>query len=453
VSSRNSSSRENILAVACALTRFGVCCWRAAHQAVIVDEASTYNQFVSGPWRKIFGRYDANNHILSTLAIKASVTAGGVSPFTLRLPSLLAGLALTLGVFWLLKRVESPAFRWTAFAAVCLHPLLMDFSIAARGYSLSLALFLWGVHFAWDKRYLAAGVLAGLAIASNLTIVFPVLALIIASFDRKALIYLAIPAILIGGGINYPSLRRAHRDDFYIGYPDLKTAVGSFAFTSLHAIPDHDGILGDERTANRIGWIGLPIFAILAGALTLRLARAQRLPFLIFALIMAGLVLARWLFGVNYPADRTALYFIVIPALAWALAGDALKGRALRMLWLLPMVVLTIQFATQLQTRYFQFWRVQADDEMVARLIQKDSLGKPDASLRVSSTWIHQPTLEFYRRVWDIRAVQPVLRLEPTPLNGFDFYVASGGDYELARKARLRVVLDDPDIEIVLAEP
>jgi len=436
--------------VACALARFGVCCWRAAHQAVIIDEASTYNLFVSGPWRKIFGRYDANNHILSTLAIKTSVVAGGVSPFTLRLPSLLAGFVLTLGVFWLLKRVESPALRWTAFAAVCLHPLLMDFSIAARGYSLSLALFLWGVHFAWDKRYLAAGVLLGLAIAANLTILFPVLALIVALCDRKALIYLAIPAILIGGGINYPSLRRAHRDDFYIGYPDLKTAVGSFAFTSLHAIPDHDGIIGNEWLARRIGWFGLPVFVILAGALTLRLSRPKRLPFLIFAITMAGLIAARWLFGVNYPADRTALYFIVLGALAWALAGDTLKSRAL---WLLPMMLVTIQFATQQQTRYFQFWRSQADDEIIARLIQKDSLGKVDASLRVSSTWLHQPTLEFYRRIWDMRALRPVLRLEPAPLTGFDFYVASAGDYEPAKKAGLRVVLDDPDIEVILAEP
>jgi hypothetical protein len=165
---------------------------------------------------------------------------------------------------------------------------------------------------------------------------------------------------------------------------------------------------------------------------------------------MAGLIVARWLFGVNYPADRTGLYFVVLVALAWALAGDALKNRTL---WLLPLVLVTIQFATQLQTRYFQFWREQADDETIARLIQKDSLGKVDASLRVSTTWLHQPTLEFYRRIWDIRALQPVLRLEPTPLSGFDFYVASGGDYEPAKKAGLRVVLDDPDIEIILAEP
>lgn len=452
---RTPASFESLLAWACALARFAVCCWRAAHQAVIIDEATTYNQFVSGPWRKIFGRYDANNHILSTLAIKLSVTLGGVRPFTVRLPSLLAGLALTLGVFWLLKRVESPVFRWAGFALFCLHPLLMDFSIAARGYSLSLAFFVWGLHFAWDRRSVLAGVLLGLSIAANLAIVFPVLALIVtmAAFDRKTLLYLVIPAVLVGGGINYPSLRRAHRGDFYAGYPQLHTAVTSFVFTSLHAIPERDGILGNRDVADRIGMFGLPIFALLAGAATLKIRGRRRIPFLIGSITFLGLILARWWFGVNYPADRTCLYFVILGALAWAIGGDALKSRVLQALWLLPAILVTVQFCTQLQTRYFQFWRVEADDEIIARKIQQDCQGRPANSLAVSTTWTHQPALEFYRRSWDIRALKPVRRIEPTPLTGFDFYVASWGDYEPAKHAGLRPVLDDPDIEVIFAEP
>ena len=98
---------EKFFAIACALARFGVCCYRAAHQSIVVDEATTYNKFVSGPWLKLFGRYDANNHILSSIMIKLSVTLGTLSPFMMRLPSLIAGFFLTLGVFWLLKRIDS----------------------------------------------------------------------------------------------------------------------------------------------------------------------------------------------------------------------------------------------------------------------------------------------------------------------------------------------------------
>ena len=441
--------RENILAIVCALLRFAVCCYRAANQAVIIDEATTYNQFVSGPWRKLFGRYDANNHLLSSILIKASVTYGHLSPFMLRLPSLLAGLALALGVFWLLKCVESRLFRWAAFILFCLYPLILDFSIAARGYSLSLAFLVWGLYFAWEKRYVLAGVLLGLAIASNLAIVFPALALlfVFAVRDKKAVLYLAVPALLIGGLLNYPSLRRAHRGDFYTGYPELHTAVTSFVYTSLHA--GRDGILGERDIADRIAVFGLPVFGIALALLGVK----NRLPFFILAITFIGLVLARMLFGVNYPADRTCLYFAILGILAWAMAADAIDNCFGQALWLLPAILVAIQFCTQLQTHYFEFWQNQADDGRIAQLIQQASAGKPDNSLAVSSTWIQQPSLEFYRRCFHISALKPVQRLEPTPLTGFDFYVLSWGDLERVKQTNLKIVFADPDVEVILAEP
>lgn len=450
--------REKWLAIGCAAVRFAVCCYRAAHQAIIIDEATTFNKFVSGPWRKLFGRYDANNHILSSLLIKLTVTLAGVSEFTLRFPSLVAGFFLTVGVFWLLRRVESPVLRWTAFALVCLHPMLLDFSIAARGYSLSLAFFTWALYFVLERRYLPAGFLLGLSIAANLTILFPALALmfVVLLFEKRAkpVLSIVLPALLLGAGINGPSLRRAHRDDFYIGYPELHTAVTSFVFTSLHAIPGRDGILGNRDAADRIGMIGVPLFgALLALAAWFEKNRRKLIPLLVLAVTCLGLLLARWLFGINYPADRTCLYFVILGALAWAVAGDIIKSRILFALWLLPAALLIVQFSTQLQMRYFQFWRVETDDKVIARLIQQASAGKPAGSLTISTSWIHQPTLEFYRRVWHIDALKPVKRIEPTPLAGFDFYVLSWGDVDRAQGTKLRTVFADTDTQVILAEP
>jgi hypothetical protein len=447
---------EKILAIACALARFGVCCYRAVHQSIVIDEATTYNRFVSGPWLKLFGRYDANNHILSSIMVKLSVTIGGLSPFKLRLPSLLAGFFLTIGVFWLLKRVDSWPLRWTAFALVCLHPLLLDFSIAARGYSLSLAFFAWALYFSMDRRYLAAGILLGLSIASNLAIVFPVLALIlvIGAMERgiKPLLNLALPALLLAASITGPSVRRAHKDDFYTGYPDLRSAVQSFASTSLHARADRDGILGDRNTAEHMGIISLPIFLVmLAGTAFLVKDRRQLIPFLTLAVTIAGLILAARLLGVNYPSDRTCLYFVILAPVAWAVAGDVFKSRVIHAIWLVPAVLLVIQFSTQLQTQYFQFWRVETDDQLIAGLIQQAAAGKPENSMTLSSSWMHQPTLEFYRRYLHITALQPVERYIPTPLTGFDFYLLSWGDVDRAKQADLRTIFADPDAEVILA--
>ena len=444
---------ENLLAIGCAFIRFAVCCYRAAHQSIIIDEATTYNKFVSGPWNKLFGRYDANNHILSSFLIKLSVTLGGLSPFTLRFPSLIAGFFLTLGVFWLLKQVQSRTLRWTAFALFCLHPLLLDFSIAARGYSLSLAFFVWALYFTHESRYRLAGLLLGLSIGANLATLFPTLALFAAvtilEKDRKAILNLAVPALLAAALITGHSLRKADRSEFYIGYPEFRTAITSFVFTSLHAMPEHDGILGGREASERIGLLGLPLFL----ALCWTRDRRRLVPYLTIAITLIGLVLARWWFALGYPADRTCLYFVILAAVAWAIAGDGLKNRALQAIWLLPAVLVLIQFSTQLQTRYFQFWRSESDNAQIAAVIQQASTGKPDNSLAISTSWIHQPALEFYRRYLRIAALKPVERLEPTPLTGFDFYVLSAGDIDRAKQTGLRTVFADPEMEIILAEP
>ncbi len=163
------------------------------------------------------------------------------------------------------------------------------------------------------------------------------------------------------------------------------------------------------------------------------------------------MLLARWLFALNYPADRTCLYIIILGAVSWAIAADTFKNRFVHALWLLPLIVVVIQFSTQLTTRYFDFWRLEADDNVIAGLIQEACAGKPENSMTLGSTWIHQPSMEFYRRYLHISALKPVERYDPIPLTGFDFYVLSWGDVDRAREANLPVVFDDREIQVMLA--
>jgi hypothetical protein len=144
---------------------------------------------------------------------------------------------------------------------------------------------------------------------------------------------------------------------------------------------------------------------------------------------------------------------VILAIAAWAIAGDVIRNRVLIVIWLLPAIYTLLQFSTQLQTRYFQFWRGQSDDKRIAQMIRKEADGKPAGSMAISTNWVHAPALEFYRRAWRMTAIQPVERLEPTPLSGFDFYVLSGIDLDRVKETRLRTVFYDPDMEISLAEP
>jgi hypothetical protein len=125
---------------------------------------------------------------------------------------------------------------------------------------LSLAFFVWALYFVIHKHYRLAGILLGLSIAANLAIFFPALALlcVVIVLERKEepVLNLAVPALLLAGLIAGHSLWKAHRDQFYIGYPVLREAVTSLMFTSLHAIPSRDGILGGRDVADNMGRFG-----------------------------------------------------------------------------------------------------------------------------------------------------------------------------------------------------
>src|ERR1700682_4493403 len=83
---------------------FAVSVYRAATQPVTVDEAHMYQDYIQnyGTPEYIFTRkYESGNHVLQTLMAFASVKLFGVSEFTLRLPSLLAGLLYLIGIYCL----------------------------------------------------------------------------------------------------------------------------------------------------------------------------------------------------------------------------------------------------------------------------------------------------------------------------------------------------------------
>src|SRR5262249_34983118 len=121
----------------------GVVCllsiYRAATQSITHDEALTYEWYVRHPWARMFESYDPNHHVLHTILCKLAVGSFGLSELTLRLPSLCGGiLYVTMAVRLANLGVGgTPAFLPTV-AALVLHPYVLDFLSAARGYGLAV---------------------------------------------------------------------------------------------------------------------------------------------------------------------------------------------------------------------------------------------------------------------------------------------------------------------------
>jgi hypothetical protein len=451
------SARRVSLAIV--LARTGVCVYRAATQSIVHDEAFAFLSFLNSGWRQIYFEYNAANHILFSFLAKLSITVLGVSEFSLRFPSVIAGFVLMLGVWRILEFAPSPAVRWTAYLAVALHPLLLDFSIAARGYGLAVALLTWAVWLAMSRRYIASGLTLGLAMSANLVVAFPAAGLIFSVFVQKdtrewrrksvmALSAAAVTLILYAG-----VLSTANRAMFYAGVSSLRDAIQNLLITSLLVAPNH-GILTAAWEFNLLEFGLLPAILVCIAIATMaawnRDRRELLIPVLTFFAASLAVLAAHRVISLVYPSDRTGLPWILLFTLAWALAAGAHAW--FRCASLALGALLVIQFATQFHTSYFSTWWYDRPMKSIARRLAEDTRGRRFASVAVGATWIHQPALEFYRLHNRITTLRPIERLDDTPIDGADYLILNIQDPKYSAAAGHTILLTDSFAGVVFAK-
>jgi len=99
---------------------------RAHRQAIIVDEARTYNNFV---WRLAPAHWEgaSNNHLLNSLLMRFFTSVFGVSHLTVRAPALI-GAALFIWAAHLLSKLLTAhrLLQITIFVALAFNPFVFD---------------------------------------------------------------------------------------------------------------------------------------------------------------------------------------------------------------------------------------------------------------------------------------------------------------------------------------
>jgi hypothetical protein len=472
-----------------ALARTVFCGYCAATQSITTDEAFSYNDFISGNWSHIYARYDANNHVLYSILAKASITVFGTSEFTLRLPSVVAGFFLVLGVYAVLAvTIESRMVRWIALLALGLHPLMLDLSVAARGYSLSLTLLAWAIYLFLRQRDLISGLLLGLSISSNLTILYPAVGLVVCPFllrsgDTEKRIQggltLMFAALGVFGAICYESLSKATPANFYAGRANPASALMTLVDSSIRG-SERAGLFGTYTGAMWIEYLILPLLLVFIVSVSIRTfgRTPEQRPYLAPAAILIsalmGLVAAHYLAGLPYPVDRLGVYLVLLFGLAWAIGASEASGPptapfgrgsatlkeprpkgAVPTCNLVLAGLLIVQLLTQFQVRYFRIWSYDLAAKDVALRLREETIGKPPYAVKISATWFQVPALEFYRRVYRITPLQPIQRYDQTPLEGFDYYVLNRKDDESIRGKsleRLHPILSEPISSVLLAK-
>ena len=494
MSRRIAISLEGWAALLFALARTGVCAYRAATQSVVHDEALTYVGYVSGPWSNVYAPYFSNNHILFTILSRLSIRVLGLSEFSFRLASIIAGFLLILGIYRVLQQAAiSVPIRWAALLAVGLHPLLLDFSVAARGYSLALACLIWALVFSMRGRDVAAGLLLGLGLSANLVVAHLALGLLLSRFALsgeaipksakgaarttnvtsnsfaphsvlrvllgrlRALLSAGACMVLVFVAICWGVVRSMVPANFAtVGLPSLQSSLDSVVMTSIRATVNH-GLFGTIEAARFIEDVMIPAVMILvafAGILMWRageLGHTRFLPAATLGLACAGMVAGHYLVHLNYPTDRTGLPFVVLAGIAWAIAVGEFKNSWVTCINMVLATALLVQFLTQFDTSAFQIWRYDRSTKQIVQRLAEECSGREPGSVRVSATWFQQPALEFYRIYKKVAALQPVERIDRTRLSGFDYYVLNAPDTATPEVRQMEVLFSDPLAGVILA--
>lgn len=122
------------------------CAIRVAHlaQPIHNDEAGAFLNWSHEPFYVPFTKYGApGNHVLHTVLVACSYRLFGDSPIAIRLPALLAGLALLPATFLLVRRILGPWPALLALSMMAASNTAIEYSANARGYSLCALLGVW----------------------------------------------------------------------------------------------------------------------------------------------------------------------------------------------------------------------------------------------------------------------------------------------------------------------
>ncbi|MDZ4802211.1 MAG: hypothetical protein SGI92_28975 [Bryobacteraceae bacterium] len=466
------SSRISILLIVAVL---GICCWRARTQSFTIDEAFVYNRFVSKDLAEMAKSFDACNHVLHTLLMKVSRYALGGGEMAARVPSLAGALLYCIVAFQITRLLFAGWSQVLCLALLTLNPLLLDFLIAARGYGLALGLFLWAllcaIHYAtrgFESKWLfRAGVLAGLSIAANLTLLIPVAGLglallLLASRDGVRAGWHVFdayggPAIVIAFLFLVLPLLNASREDFYFGANSLTSSVDGLTASFLKV---------QERWPARHPEVFLAVgrFLVVPGIVLALLAGVgahlrrylksvqpewRSAPFLLFGIpVIASIVaifVSHFLAGVRYPEGRTALYLLPLTFLACFAGVRLAESRRAALALNLAAAALVLVSIRQTDNRFFSDWRFDAGTGRLIRALESDfaTRARPDQKppTLYTQTFLRQTAL-WYR---DRRGMTwlTIPDLNENRKESADYYLLNFEDKQLVSQLGLQVVAED----------
>jgi hypothetical protein len=444
---------------------------RAAVQSLTIDEADTYLAWVA-PARPSHWTPHSNNHVLNSMLMRLFTGIFGSSTITLRLPALI-GAALYIGAAYFLVRLISGRglLQWALFACLVYSPFVMDYLVAARGYSLASAFLLWMVAIAGEHREhlrrtcMLISICAALCFCANFSFaiadVVTALGLLVWICREHRSDYLKILAwfVLPGLAVTYFFVGSVvlgwPKGQFTWGANSLAQTMRSLVNASLFEPNEY---LLHPRLRHYFVHFGTFLYPLLLALVVWRAVllavkrQASPLAMICGTALVVALACHEFLFldfGILLPLDRTAMWVVLLfLTMAGALAAAPMEspagqisGKALTAI----LFLIACYNLGCLRLIYFDEWKYDADMKNVYSVLAY--YNHTYGVTRVSTNWRYVGALNSYRIMSGHETIEKIPDA-PSVVNyyppGYQAYVGYYGvDQEFFQREGLKLVYHD----------
>lgn len=427
--------------VLCAMVAFALCAHKAATSSFTHDESFSFLRY---PKQSVSDLVDhkmayTNNHLLNSLAMKASCHFFGTSELACRLPNLLALVVYLLYGALLLRGVH-PLLAAVGYPLLLTNVYVMEFFTLARGYGLSFGFLLMALFHLWRAaatKHWAHTILFHLAFLlaswSNFTLITTYLAGVVAfqlavrlgmgteRWDRKPLrrnTILQVVLLLITGKLIGTPVERtlqANALDFGGDSGFYGDTVSTLVRSLLPTMQVEGGMMLMMQAV-----LTVVVVAALAVVIVRRIRKAEQddaLFIIVTCLVLtcAGVYAQHVLFGVDHLKDRFALFLMPMLVLVFIHALQRFTS-----LSLVPPFVACLLCLAWSTYSFPQRWGRYVSWEWGYDMDTKAAMGKlgseqaasrsREGRIRVGINWLFEPAMNYYRGTRDLEWMEPLTR-------------------------------------------
>lgn len=354
---------------------------RAIFVPNVFDESATFFHYIhKGDFIPHFAHWDANNHILNSALSSLTYSLFGSSMLALRLPNLILFIVFVFFSYKISTEFKSRTLQWVFIITLALAHNFIEFFALARGYGMSMAFMFGSIWYLMQvlkynrlRDYFLSALFISLAILANLTLMYTALIIVallfinsVINYSSKSKIY-SIKAI---GIISITALTPIiilifvlleFRDKGLLYYGTLDGFWELTIKSLIQLLTESSSILIPIFIVFYfILSLGIFSWAIIKSKFELKELMSSR--FLFFILLIGNLsavLLLGYFMEINFPEDRTGLYFFpfFIGTILFALdqIKQKIKPRSFYLI-LIPFTFFPLHFIFNVNLSHSALW-------------------------------------------------------------------------------------------------